>query len=198
VRLGLPVHRRILISVAALNRHHKRIDYLVEEVAALPEPRPYLLLVGEAEAETAALRRLARDRLGGEGHEFRTVPALAVPEHLRASDGFVLASVDEAQGRAAIEAAGQGLPCFVHDSAVMRFALDGYGRFADLTREGALTGLLRDLHAPDPELAVGIHRHVYERFSWDRLRPRYFELLTRVANNTVSSSTGEKVSRYIR
>jgi glycosyltransferase involved in cell wall biosynthesis len=202
-RWDLPADREIVISVAALNRRHKRLDYVVEEVAGLPEPRPFLLLVGEPDAETPGLRRLAADRLGPRGHALRTVAVAEVPDLLRASDRFVLASLVEAQGRALIEAAGQGVPCIAHESAVTRFALGEYGLFGDLTRPGALTRLL--LRAPDPELAVAAHRHVYEHFSWDRLRPRYAELFRRViydgsaapedANNTVSSSTGENVSR---
>ncbi len=197
-RLRLPAGRRILVSVAALNRHHKRLDYVIEELAELPKPRPYLLLVGEPEAETEALRRLALERLGPDGHGFRTVPASEVPGLLRASDAFVLASLVEAQGRAVIEAASHGLPCFVHDTPVMRFALGEHGHFADLTRRGALVALLAQLEPWDPEEVRARHAHVYERFSWNRLRPRYIELFAAVANRTVSSSTGENVSRYIR
>lgn len=197
-RLGLPSDRTIVVSVAAFNRQHKRIDYVIEEVAALPDPRPYLLLVGEPEAETPGLRELAVERLGADGHAFRTVPAECVGQLLRASDAFVLASLAEAQGRALVEAAAAGLPCCAHDSGVMRFALGEHGFFADLNERGALTHLLGGLGPFEPELACATHRHVYERFSWDRLRTSYVELLTAVANSTVSSSRGENVSTYIR
>lgn len=209
-RLGLPRDRPILISVAALNRSHKRLDYVIEEVAALPAPRPFLLLVGEPDSETPALRSLALERLGAEGHAFRTVPAPEVGDLLRASDAFVLGSLDEAQGRALIEAAAVGVTCLAHDSGVMRFALGEHGRFGDFSKPGALSAALRDFPAPDLELARSAHRHVYERFAWDRLRPRYVELLRGVAmggadsdqagaaNSTVSASSGENESRYRR
>jgi glycosyltransferase involved in cell wall biosynthesis len=208
--LGLPAERDIVISVAALNRHHKRLDYLIEEVAALPEPRPFVLLVGEPEEETYEVRGLARERLGADGHAIRSVPAERVPELLRASDRFVLCSLVEAQGRGLIEAASQGLPCLAHDSPVTRFALGEHGIYGDLASRGALTRLLLGRGEVDPRRAVATHRHVYERFSWERLRPRYAELFRRVAwggagasdgraaNSTVSSSTGENVSRYWR
>lgn len=200
-RLGLPAEREILISVAAFNRDHKRLDYLIEEVAAVPSPRPYLLLVGEPEAETPGLRTLARERLGTEGHQFRTVPASEVPHLLQASDAFVLTSLAETQGRAVIEAMSHGLPCFVHDSPVMRFAVGEHGALANLAEPGALSRSLLDYRGPvDHGPARARHRYVYERFSWERLRPHYVRLLRTVAlggaaNSTVSSSRAEKLPR---
>src|SRR5207244_3262134 len=92
-RLRLPADRTIVLSVAALNRYHKRLDYLIEEVASLPEPRPFLLMAGQEEEETPGLRSLARERLGEDGHGFRSVPASEVADLYRASDVFVLASL---------------------------------------------------------------------------------------------------------
>ena len=142
-RLGLPVDRTIAISVAALNHQHKRLDFVIEELASLPEPRPFLLLVGEPDPETPGVLALARERLGGDGFHARTVRAAAVSDLLRASDVFVLASLFEAQGRAAIEAAAHGLPCLVHDSPVMRFALGEHGIYGDFLQRGSLAALLQ-------------------------------------------------------
>jgi 1,2-diacylglycerol 3-alpha-glucosyltransferase len=195
-RLGLPAERRIVVSVAAFNRSHKRIDYLIEELAALPEPRPFLLLAGQPEEETPPLRALARERLGADGHQFRTVPADQVPDLLRASDAFVLSSLAETQGRAVVEAMSEGLPCLVHDSPVMRFAVGEHGELADFSARGALARLLSgSVVRDDPVQARRRHRYVYERFSWDRLRPSYVRLLRDVAKSTVSSSSAEKLPR---
>lgn len=183
-KLGLPSDRRILVSVAALNRSHKRLDCLIEELAAVPSPRPFALLVGEPDEETPALRSLAMERLGADGHEFRTVSAEEVPDHLRASDLFVLSSLAEMQGRAVVEAMTQGLPCLVHDSPVLRFAVGEHGMVADFEVKGSLTRLLQALDADelaDPGAAEARHRYAYEQFGWQRLRPRYVELMRRVA-----------------
>lgn len=173
-RLGLPRERRIILSAAALNRHHKRLDYLIEEVARLPEPRPFLLLAGQREAETPGIEALARRLLGEAGHSVRTVPHDEVRRLHQASDAFVLASTGEGLPRALIEALASGLPCLVHDYGVTRYALEEHGRFGDFRRPGALAELLGSSDGGEP---AARHRSAHDRFSWERLMPRYVEML---------------------
>jgi 1,2-diacylglycerol 3-alpha-glucosyltransferase len=181
-RLDLPLDRRIVISVAALNRQ-KRIDYIVEEVASLPEPRPYLLLLGQVEEETPPLRALAEERLGAGGYSMRTVPRAEVEDLLDASDVFVLASLWEALPNALIEAMARGLPCIAHHHPVMQYAVGDQGYALDLERPEALREQLADMDDAElsPARAAQIQRSAYERFSWDVLRPRYVEMFQRAA-----------------
>jgi 1,2-diacylglycerol 3-alpha-glucosyltransferase len=182
-RLGLPRDARIILSVAALNRHHKRLDYLIDEVARLPAPRPFLVMAGQPEAETPAIRALAHAALGETGHTIRTVPQHEVRDLHRASDVFVLPSLGEGLPRALIEALAGGLPCLAHDYGVTRFALQEHGRFADFSRPGALAALLREPDVGRPEARS---RSAYDRFGWQRLRPRYVELLTGTPASTMA------------
>ena len=135
--------------------------------------------MGQPEAETDGLRALADELLGADGHSIRTVPRPEVDALLLASDVFVLASLAEGLPRGLIEAMGAGLPCLAHDYPVARYALGEHGRFADFTEPGALAGLLQG--GVDPAGARERHRSVYERFSWDRLAPRYVDLLYNAA-----------------
>ena len=178
-RLGLPADRPVLITVAALNRWHKRLDYVIEEVAKVSaQRRPFLLLVGQPEPETEGLRELARERLGEDGHSFRTVPRPEVDDLLRASDFFVLGSLAEGLPRALVEAMAHGLPCLAHDYTVARYALGEHGLLADFREPGALAGLLERHDRADQDAGAGDRRrHVHDNFSWDKLVPRYVDML---------------------
>ena len=179
-RLGLPRERTIGISVAALNRWHKRLDYVITEVARLPEQqRPLLLLVGQPEPETDELRKLGQELLGEEGHRFLTVSRGEVDSLLRASDFFVLGSLAEGLPRALVEAMGHGLPCLAHDYSVARYAMGPHGVLADFTQDGALAGLLEQQAGSgwDRAQAEARRRYVYDNFSWDTLTPRYVDML---------------------
>lgn len=182
-RLGLPPERFVVLSVGALNATHKRLDYLVRELARLPEPRPYLVMLGQPDAETPGIVRLAEQTLGPAGFAHHSVPAEQVADYYRCADLFVLASLREGFGRVWVEALAHGLPSLAHDFPVARDVLGEHGRFADFTADGALAELIgQHLRTPhSPALARARHGQVYQRFSWDRLLPRYVDMLVRCA-----------------
>ena len=182
-RLGLPRRGRVVLSVAALNNWSKRIDYLIEELASLPEPRPYLVLLGQVEEETPAILQLARSLLGEDGFSARTVPPEAMADYYRAADALVLTSTTEGFGRVLVEAMAHGLPTIAHDYPVTHFVTGSHGTLADIRRPGALAGLLADVGEGDLNAAGGAARHgfAYRHFSWDTLAPRYVEMLSRAA-----------------
>ena len=182
-RLDLPANRPLVLTVAALNNHHKRLLYVIDEVAALPEPRPHLVMLGQRESETPAILARAEERLGRDGFTARTVAADEVPDHYLCADAFVLASTTEGMGRVLLEALSFGLPVLAHDYPTTQYVLGPHGHTADLRQQGALAGLISGLgpDALDPERRRERHRWVYDNFSWQTLAPRYVELLHRVA-----------------
>jgi glycosyltransferase involved in cell wall biosynthesis len=191
-RLGLPAERAIVLSVGAVNRQ-KRMDYVIEEIAALPEPRPFLLIAGQLERESPDIAALARERLGPHGHDIRTVAPAEMPDLYRAADVFVLASLWESFGRVLVEAQAHGLPCLAHDYPVMRWVLGEHGRLGDLTRPGVLARMVIEIDESDttPTAHAARHQAAYERFSWDVLAPRYVDMLQRVAGREVSAAASQ-------
>jgi glycosyltransferase involved in cell wall biosynthesis len=173
-RLGLPQSRPIVLSVAALNMWSKRLDYVIREVARL-EPRPYLVMLGQQEEETPELLRIANATLGRDGFAARTVTPEEVHDYYRAASVFVLGSEYEASPRVLVESLSRGMPTIAHDSPSIRFVGGEVALLRDLGEEGALASALRDvLERPDTEeLRRSRHAAVFERFSWERLRPRY-------------------------
>ena len=180
-RLGLPPRGQIVLSVAAINKWSKRIDYLIREVASLPAPRPHVVLLGQFEDETGAILQLAGELLGAEGFTARTVPSAAVRDYYRAADVLALTSTTEGFGLVLVEAMAQGLLTLAHDYPVTRFVTGDQGMLADLREDGALARLISraSVSAGELEDQVARHRFAYRHFSWDTLVPDYIEMLNR-------------------
>lgn len=182
-RLRLPADRAIVLSVGALNRRHKRMDYLIHEVARLPRPRPYLVMLGHEEADTRALGATAMLRLGNGNFTMRSVPHGDVAQFYRAADLFVLASLTEGFGLVWVEALAHGLPCVAHDFPVARFVLGNEGSFADLRVPGALAQRIQELlSARGPaDAALRRQRVAQQRFAWRNLGQDYLAMLRTAA-----------------
>jgi 1,2-diacylglycerol 3-alpha-glucosyltransferase len=180
--LGLPRDGELLLSVAALNVWHKRLDYVISEVAAM-EPRPHLVLLGQREDETPAVLRLAGELLGPDGFTVRTVRPEEVSRYYRSADLFALGSLYEASGRVLLEALGHGLPTLCHDSETTRFVTGPHGLRGDLSEPGGLRALVATARTEPLGEARRReqHRFAYETFGWDSLLPRYVDMIERCA-----------------
>ena len=198
-QLELPIDREIILSVGWITAQHKRMDYVVNELAAILDYRttgdhgtgrvfsssevsgqstPYLVLLGTKDAESAAIIALARRKLGEENFTARLVPHEQVADYYRAADLFVLASLQEGFGRVFLEALIYGLPVIAHDHPVMRFVLGSEGTFGDLSKPGVLAALIREKLGREDSEADAIRRRemVRARFSWVVLAPQYREM----------------------
>jgi len=176
--LGLPQGRLIILSVGAINKRRKRMDYVIREVAKLQKPRPFLLLLGQIESDTQEIVDFGNRMLSEEGFSVRTVTRDKVKNYYRAADLFTLASLDEGFGLAYLEALSSGLPCLVHDYETSRFVLGKMGYYEDMSQVGGLRNLIISLSEKDfdTEIAIARHAYAYNRFSWDYLKPKYVEL----------------------
>jgi glycosyltransferase involved in cell wall biosynthesis len=183
-RLGLPAARAIVLSVGAVNGSHKRMDYLIRELAMLPAPRPFLLMLGQRDSETAGVAALSDELLGAANHQIRSVRHEEMGDYYQASDVFALASLHEGFGRVLVEAMAQGLPCLTHDYAVAREVLGKFGHFADFTQPGRLASLLqaRLNSGSSDDGREARHRHAYDNYSWETLQPQYVDMLRQCAS----------------
>lgn len=183
-QLRLPEKQPVILSVGAINKSHKRMDYIIHEIASLPEPRPYLLLLGQQEAESPEIFQLGNKLLGADNFQVRTVAVNEVANYYRVADAFVLASLNEGFGRVFLEAMSHGLPCLAHDYEVARFVLRKEGYLANFELQGSLSGLIPQALVESNNESKRYLRHhsIYERFSWEKLRPAYVEMIQRVAS----------------
>ncbi len=178
IQLSLPVDRPLVLSVAALNFSHKRLDYVVSEMTKISESRPFLILLGQADEETPELKKHAQESLGQNNFLIRSVSSKNVSSYLQAADIFVLASLAEGFPRVVGEAAGVGLPCVVHDYPLMHYILGDFGFFIDATKAGDLSKMVLSLlnSPPSDEKRDQIRKAAMERFSWDSLVPDYVKM----------------------
>ena len=179
--LKLPEDAKIVLSVGWISAVHKRMDYVIREVAALPAPRPHLVMLGNMDEASAAILKLADEALGSEGFTARSVPYSEVSGYYRAADVFTLGSLQEGFGRVCLEALMHGLPCAVNDHPVMRYVLGAGEVFADFSRTGALTASLAELLGVPSRAAKMAERResVRRRFSWPVLAPAYRDMFLR-------------------
>jgi glycosyltransferase involved in cell wall biosynthesis len=179
---GLPDQGLVVLSLAALNRHHKRIDWLIAEFARLEAVPAYLVLAGNREAETAALEELAARLLPRRNFRFLQIPYDEVPTLLRAADVLVQCSLEEGFGRVYTEAMGAGVPLLAHPHLTARWIIGNPDCFVDMTRPGQLAAKLNGL-AQNLPLRQGMaerNRDSFRRFEWENLTPEYLQMYERV------------------
>lgn len=182
-QLGLPLEGSVVVSVGWISKQHKRMDYVIEEMAALGAKRPFLAMVGRMDESSPAIIRLARERLGEGGFTAVSVPYDRVEDYYRAADVFVLGSLFEGFGRVFLEALCCGLRCLVHDHPVMRYVLAEEGCYGDFNQAGSLSQLLSEVLSSADSEADRVRRWnmVKTRFSWPSLRRQYLEMFQQVA-----------------
>jgi glycosyltransferase involved in cell wall biosynthesis len=183
--LSLPEDRPIVLSVGWVSRTHKRMHYVIEELARLPKPRPFLQMLGAIDSSSEEVIALANELLGPDGFSARSVPYPRVDDYYRAADIFVLASLQEGFGRVYLEALMHGLPVIAHQHPVMRYVLGEFGVLGDLTRQGELARILaEELSKPsDQRQMMRRYTAVKDRFSWPVLAPRYLEMFASAAHS---------------
>ena len=189
----------IVVCIAAWNRYHKRIDYLIEEIAALEDPQIKLLLCGQPEAETNLLKALGAEKLG-DRIQWRTLPADEVNKALYLADVFVLPSLWEGLGSVLVEAAMAGLPIVSHPHAGSRFILQDDFWMADLSQTGNLAKRLAQLknHPPDKERIKQLQTQVLERFSDRALAPQFYEMVQKCISLSQSTKSFSTNQSYIQ
>jgi len=189
--LKIPADAIVVLTSAAIKRHHKRVDYLLREIALLRDQRPqlplWLVVAGGWESQTDELIAEGQRVLGDRVRFLVRFPRQRMAELYRAADVFVLASLKEMMPIALLEATASGLPCVVNAHPVMQWMVGPGGRSGDLSREGALAGALIEL-ALDPHLrrALGgrAREHCVASFGRDAVLDQILDYYRRVFQTT--------------
>jgi glycosyltransferase involved in cell wall biosynthesis len=182
-RLGLPSDVFVVLSVGTLNRHHKRTDYVIEEVARMSR-RILLWLDGGFHPDGDRTLVDLGQRLLGERFRHSHMESGRVAELYSAADVFVSAALEESFGIAVVEAMANGLPVVTHDSPHFRWLTADAAHRADLSVPGRLTSLLtRIMEDPLPPAGPGPASSA-ARFDWHALTPAYVKMYEAAAIGT--------------
>ncbi|MFN8339052.1 MAG: glycosyltransferase [Saprospiraceae bacterium] len=176
--LGLPKDKFILLSVGAINKTVKRMDYIIEEVAALNSDNIFLLMIGQKDDESTFIEEFAKNKLEI-NYKILTINYTEIQDYYLASDAFCLASLQETFGKVYVEAGLAGLPIFVHDFDTSRQVLSNFAYFGDLSQKGVLCHLLTNniLNKSSKFDAVEMKTYLKNKYTWDCLINSYSELL---------------------
>jgi glycosyltransferase involved in cell wall biosynthesis len=191
---GVPAGKFVILSVAALNRYHKRTHYLVDEAAKL-EGDFLLWLDGSLDHGDSDLIGYARSRLG-ERCRITQVPSSKVGELYRMADVMAHTATFEAFGLSIVEGASTGLPVLVHDAPHFRWLLPNPRAWVDMTEPGALASRIAFLMSHRDALpGIQCREPVMQRFDWAVLGAGYKTLYERVAE-VPAASRGDSETNY--
>jgi len=179
---GIPDDAYVVISVGTICYWHKRMDYVIEELAALDDV--YLVIAGQSCGDTPAIKDLANHMLG-DRVRFVTLQHDELSAAYAAADIFVLGSLFEAFGIVYIEAMAMGLPviCTNHPN---QKSIVQEGIFINMKQPGALRDVLKNR---DPvalsALAMRGRAIVEAEYDLNVLKERYIERYRSIANAKV-------------
>lgn len=180
---GIPADAFVVISVGAVSYGHKRMDYVVKEVAAVKDA--YLLVLGQETPDTSEIKALGA-RLMGNRVVFTKLPHNELPKAYAAANVFTLGSVFETFGIVYVEAMAMGLPVICSNHKNQR-SIVKEGIFIDVKEPGALTKALRDTSRENFE-ALGKRGKeiVAAHYDLKVLKHQYLERYQAIAQASVS------------
>jgi glycosyltransferase involved in cell wall biosynthesis len=183
-RAGIAADQFVILAIAALNRHHKRVDFLIEEVARL-DSSCILWVDGSMYPDgDASLLDLGR-RLLGSRFRHTHVSSESVADLFSLADTFVSTATYESFGMAISEAMAAGMPVVVHDSEHFRWLAGSQGHFVDMSLPGMLSRRLTELMANPGELRRPVDpQAVIRRFGWPDVADQHIAMYRRVIEVT--------------
>ena len=194
--LGIPEDAFVVLVAAAIKRHHKRIDYVIREMASLLRRRPdcplVLVVAGGWEQDTDELISMGRKLLGDRVRFLVRFPRERMADLYRAADVFALGSLKEMMPLALLEATSSGLPCVVHSHPVMQWMIGAGGLSVDMQKDGQLAETLICL-VDDVTLRTQLGKqarlHATSQFGTDAVVDQISDYYQRVAGEVCSAET---------
>jgi len=157
---------------------HKRLDRLIDAVAAMP--RGTLIFTGDGTARDELLKR-AGDKLPGRFAWFGVLPWEEMPTLYRTADVFCLTSVAEPFGGVFVEAMGANTPVVAHRDMDREWLVgENGGVLTDVLSPAALTAALTQ--AAEKDWQDGPRRQALQLFDWDVIAGQYARVISDIVS----------------
>jgi len=194
VQHGIPADAFVVISVGVISYGHKRMDYVIREVAAVPDA--YLVVVGQESNDTAEIKELGR-QLMGERVVFTKLPHAELPKAYAAANVFTLGSVFETFGIVYVEAMAMGLPVICTNHVNQRDIVRE-GVFINVKKPGTLTAALQPgKRAALQALGRRAHKIATAHYDLEALKLQYIERYQSIAAATSTLPTYSLMDKLI-
>lgn len=170
--LGIPEDAFVVGCIAAIKRHHKRIDYLIDEVSQIADNNIYLLVAGGREGDTDELIQIAKEKMGERAKFLINFPRTRIQEVFAASNIYVLCSLKEMMPIALLEAISSGLPAIVHKYPVEEWMIGPGGESIDMSAECELTDTILQYYNDEDlcqQKSTLARQHAVDNFSKDAI-----------------------------
>lgn len=180
-KFDIPNEEFLILSVGTVNKTHKRMHWLIREIATLKK-RPYTIIVGEEDNETYTIKKLGENLLSRK-IKFLNIPYNEISQVYKAADLFVSTSIVEGLPNAFLEAMASGLPIIAHNHPNQRWIVGRGGICVDMKKKNELASTIRQLMENKVEirrLGILARERAEKMFSWRVLIPKYIEMYERL------------------
>lgn len=165
----------IILCIAAINKYHKRIDYLIDEFKSV-KGDVLLWIDGSLDQGDPELIEYAKKALG-DRCRITHLPSKQVGELFEVADLMVHTALFEAFGLALIEGASSGTPVLTHNAPHFRWLMNNEACAIDMSSEGTLACEVNALIENKQQLdSLNNSEEILRRYTWKVLKKDYLDL----------------------
>lgn len=195
---NIPKDALVVLTVGNISRVHKRMDYVIREVAQIENA--YLVIVGQQVVDSKAVIEEGNKIMPGR-ILFTQIPNDELPAVYKAADIFTLGSQHETFGIVYIEAMAMELPVIATNHENQRQIIQE-GVFIDMGRNGELRDAIRNIDEEHRKELGKQGRIVVEaQYDYQILKKQYVDFYRRInaAESSIPVYTlADKIKNNIR